>query len=185
MLALPPVAAAALAAAGALVAAGVLAAAETHPPVSRTPHAAMARTDMTRFQCMTNLSFIRTNSPGLVTARWANPAPGLGVPAQEEHGAYGEDDHRVDAEHRELAPDGEQVRADLAWCGAGDLRDDVTTGQPPHHIRVPGTWQRLGKLRQQEQEPVRRGDRPRGAPQDRAEPKREQAAHRDVQRAGE
>src|SRR5215831_11701130 len=157
MLALPPVAAAALAAAGALVAAGVLAAAETHPPVSRTPHAAMASTDMTRFQCMTNLSFIRTNSPGLVTARWANPAPGLCVPAQEEHGAYGQHDHRVDAEHRELAPCREQVRADLSWRGGGDLVDDLATGQPPHHVRVPRIGQRLGKLRQQEKEPVRRG----------------------------
>src|SRR5260370_15694497 len=52
--ALPPVAAAALAAAGALVAA------ETHPPVSRTPHAARVSTDTSRFLRMTTFPFFVT-----------------------------------------------------------------------------------------------------------------------------
>src|SRR5215467_476891 len=73
MLALPSVAAAALAAAeapvaaGVLVAANVLVAAETHPPVSRTPHAATASTDMTRFR---TLASIIGHSPWVAPLSW-------------------------------------------------------------------------------------------------------------------
>src|SRR6516225_2274149 len=118
MLALPPVAAAARALAVA-AAAGGLVEAETHPPVTRAPaNTAMASTDTKRFLSMTGLSIFLNDESGAITGRRAGLNPGLGVAAGEQRRADGEHDHRVGAEHRELAPCGEHVRADTGALGA-------------------------------------------------------------------
>src|SRR5215472_7990931 len=76
-------------------------AAATHPPVSRTPHAARVSMDRSLFLRMTDLSLIRNEWSGAITGHRARLKPGLGVPAAEQQSASHQHGHGVGAEHRE------------------------------------------------------------------------------------